>query len=374
MGGELIQLHSSTAPGAAQHLASMGISLSIAHKVGGTVSGCRIARSICRGVPLGPADLLGMFRWFARHTPPPKVDFDAPTHEAVEWLLRGGYPGRSWVRRQMVAATPPSLGWLSRNVPTTRAERVVVWKAWIDQYHAPIERALGARWSRYLREAQQRYISRVGDVLGSEKRSVSRGVISETLMREILAEIFEMEEAKGLTEDIVLRAVRLAFQQAVEDLPLDLTWNPELSPFESILQQMLAQVNGNTQAAVRKIVGEGITDGLGVSEIQAQLQTSVDFSPLRALRISRTETTRALNAGTDSALNDAAGEGLLVRKMWVSAEDSAVRPTHVMLDGQIIEAAEQFTTYKGDKASRPGGFDIPGEDINCRCGLRPVVE
>ena len=113
MGGELIRLHSSTAPGAAQHLASMGISLSIAHKVGGTVSGCRIARSICRGVPLGPADLLGMFRWFARHTPPPKVDFDAPTHEAVEWLLRGGYPGRSWVRRQMVAATPPSLGWLS---------------------------------------------------------------------------------------------------------------------------------------------------------------------------------------------------------------------------------------------------------------------
>ena len=64
----------------------------------------------------------------------------------------------------------------------------------------------------------------------------------------------------------------------------------------------------------------------------------------------------------------------MVRKMWVSAEDSAVRPTHVMLDGQIIEAAEQFTTYKGDKASRPGGFDIPGEDINCRCGLRPVVE
>ena len=139
---------------------------------------------------------------------------------------------------------------------------------------------------------------------------------------------------------------------------------------------MLAQVNGNTQAAVKRIVSEGITEGLSVSDIQAaiQLDQSSDFSPMRALRIARTETTRALNSGTDAALSDAAGQGLLVRKRWVSAEDASVRPTHVMLDGQIIEAGAEFMTYKGDKAPSPGAFNVAGEDINCRCGLRPVVE
>ena len=180
---------------------------------------------------------------------------------------------------------------------------------------------------------------------------------------------------------IVMRAIRLSFQRTASELPLDIVWDPELSPFESILKQMLAEVSETTQKRIREIVGNGIRDGIGTSQIQQQIQDDRNFAPYRALRIARTETTKALNAGTDSALNDAAGLGLEVRKMWVSARDSSVRPSHQVghgLDGQLVGSSESFVCGFGPNIGRlaryPGDFGIAGEDINCRCGLISVID
>lgn len=58
-----------------------------------------------------------------------------------------------------------------------------------------------------------------------------------------------------------------------------------------------------------------------------------------------------------------------VMKKWVTMADDRVRDTHDYLEGTSVPVNRRFYTFDGDSAMYPGGFELPQNNINCRCRI-----
>ena len=83
------------------------------------------------------------------------------------------------------------------------------------------------------------------------------------------------------------------------------------------------------------------------------------------IRIAETEMHRDAN---ESALLTARHAGAK-NKTWVTMADERVRDTHSYLEMMTVGIDEDFYTYDGDHASAPGLFELPENNIRCRCEL-----
>lgn len=123
---------------------------------------------------------------------------------------------------------------------------------------------------------------------------------------------------------------------------------------------------------VNDAISRGISVGMTYSQISQQLHTMTGVGLYNAMRIARTEGHRIQTASALDACKAAEAQGCDVVKQWDSTLDGRTRPTHRLLDGQIRAVDEDFevSTAKGlRKASAPGHFGRPEEDIHCRCAL-----
>jgi len=89
--------------------------------------------------------------------------------------------------------------------------------------------------------------------------------------------------------------------------------------------------------------------------------------------IARTETVRAQSEGTSARYEAAAAAGVQLEQEWLSARDSHVRDSHRALDGQRVPVGATWSIPGGPETRGPGLSGDPGEDINCRCAVSPVV-
>ena len=91
-----------------------------------------------------------------------------------------------------------------------------------------------------------------------------------------------------------------------------------------------------------------------------------NFYRWQAMRIARTETTFAVNAGTEISGDFTVIE---MQKRWIGMEDGKERADHVAANGQLVGKNEKFTvggeklSYPGDKLSGASKQNL----INCRC-------
>jgi HK97 family phage portal protein len=86
-----------------------------------------------------------------------------------------------------------------------------------------------------------------------------------------------------------------------------------------------------------------------------------DLSGYRARTIARTEVVGGYNAASSIA---ARASGVVKARVWLTAEDERVRPSHARLNGQRREGTDKYSNgllYPGD----PSGD--PSETVNCRC-------
>lgn len=98
-----------------------------------------------------------------------------------------------------------------------------------------------------------------------------------------------------------------------------------------------------------------------------------DLSGLQTLVES--EYHRVFNAAEEDGANTFHSErGLDVSKKWVTVRDEAVRDTHRYLEGMSVALDEEFYTFDGDHASRPGEFTKAENNVNCRCVLTFEVD
>ena len=91
-----------------------------------------------------------------------------------------------------------------------------------------------------------------------------------------------------------------------------------------------------------------------------------DGSLAGVLRIIDTEAHRDYNTGVYDA---GKASGVSVRKKWATMNDDLVRDTHSYLEGMEVGLDDRFYTFDGDSARFPGDFDLPENNVNCRCGI-----
>jgi len=183
---------------------------------------------------------------------------------------------------------------------------------------------------------------------------------------------------RTITADAYRRGVRSAFRFGAKQVGANLNADRVDPVANQMLGVMVQRVNATTIDAVAEIVAAGITEGLPIADMQARIQSAVGFSPARALRVARTETTRSVNAGSQYAWQTVAGDsGLTIQKEWLSARDGEVREEHRQLDGQVVPLGGTFMIESGEfagrKASGPGDFDHAALVVNCRCTVLPKV-
>ena len=217
----------------------------------------------------------------------------------------------------------------------------------------------------------RRYSRRIGQVLGGRKSLVTRditreqmdAILMDELERELLLEQFDPK--------IIDDALRLAFTATSRRLRADIVWDPTTDLAEQIIGDMITNVQQYTKDRVARVVRAGMSSGSSINEIQRVLINDPGFSPMRALRIARTESVRTISEGTNNAYLSASVKGVEFEIEWVSSRDAAVRPAHQELDGETIDPGGVFEV-DGDTAAGPGLFEDPALSINCRCTTRPI--
>lgn len=141
----------------------------------------------------------------------------------------------------------------------------------------------------------------------------------------------------------------------------------------STFVQKVKGIDDTTVAAIRKYISDGIDEGWGVQEIAENIATGTipNLDPARALRIARTETIGASNAGSLEGAKSMGITGL--KKFWIVALDGRERETHRDVSIATSEnpiGIDDYFNVGGSTMQYPGD---PNGDVsmlvNCRCAI-----
>lgn len=287
--------------------------------------------------------------------------------------------------------------------PVAEDARAGLWRGFVEQLHNAAERSLALAVRRALTDQADRLAAALPAAWPAPQKSAPGTVTREALdVDSILAAIFDADgetaALEGATAEVRRSMLERAIRLAIGQVAAQGGWDPartdeivDAALASKIVDQAMegdgfSEVTDTTRDAVREILQEGLADGATIADMQWRIQNGQAFSPARALRIARTETTRSVNAGSLAAY-DAAGKeaGVIVDRQWLSARDESTRPEHWALDGQTVGPGAKFTIpasgngfasspeFVGAQADAPGGFDSAAMVCNCRCTVIPVL-
>lgn len=173
---------------------------------------------------------------------------------------------------------------------------------------------------------------------------------------------FEIE--KGLNVDT---SFTLYSKETVARLLID---NPDLlpDPTESLKDKIkLGKIRQWNKQQLRAAALKGILMGESIPDLAERIAVEVGIKNRNiAIRVARTLTTGAQNAGRITAYSRAESMGLKVKKQWLSAIDSRTRASHIEMNGKTADIEGKFSNglkFPGDPNGRPE------EVYNCRCTL-----
>lgn len=179
----------------------------------------------------------------------------------------------------------------------------------------------------------------------------------------------QVAELSGLLEEFGFAQVELGGAQAAGELGVRFVMSPAVEgSVRTILERRAGDIMASVEKDISLIVNQGISNGLTPFEISQEIAGSIgDFA--RAERIARTETSMSANLGIESGYRMAGADG----KEWLTIQDGSQRDSHSVADGQMVPIDSSFTV--GDSSLKfPGDpSGSPGEIINCRCTIAPVL-
>lgn len=290
--------------------------------------------------------------------------------------LGGGASGALWAADELarVRRADPWAWMVRAEEPAPIGDREW-WATWLREVQQVGERRMLASASDFLRWWQGQIVDRVPDVLSAY---AGRAMPSQT--RELppwAVELLGTSEAAAkmratLGQDIV-RVLEIAFRFAARDLAIaGQTWAPTIDPATQQIGQMITRVSQTTVDRVVAVVSQALADGATTQEIQRELMADPAFGRARALTIARTETGRVATSGTREALRQAQALGVKVEQSWLAALDADQFPRrHDLVSPEPIPIGGTWTLPSGVQTAGPGQSDVPAEDINCRCAIRP---
>ena len=126
---------------------------------------------------------------------------------------------------------------------------------------------------------------------------------------------------------------------------------------------------------IANVITSSIIQGDDIRGITKRMTETLSVQDDEAMRrYARTAMTGAQNAGRQEMLEEANEEGIHTKKKWIATLDSRTRDTHQELDGQVVEADEDFEV-DGMRFAFPGDPSAePCLVYNCRCTLGYVID
>ena len=362
-----------------------------------------MARRIVGGERIHPDNVLDMYAFFERFAGQmrkqrgtekwdPSSDNVGPLR--IAWDLWGGDAGWPWSRgkRRQIQAADQSKS-VARTFsfaglapigfsPKTEAKRAAIWRGWLDDVQRPLERQITAQWRTrrggLFWDQGQRMARRTQAVLGGKSARtvpVRRAVTADELNAIIQDDAETALLLQQFDAAVIDRGLQRAYAAASRRLGRKLRPAEMLDIQEQVIADMVQNVQQYTKDRIANVIRAGVDQGSSIAEIQAAIIRDVSFSPMRALRVGRTETAKVASEGTLQAYGTAADDGAEFRVEWLSSRDSVVRDTHkpgTGMDGQVVDVGGLFVSPSGSTGRGPGLFDDAAEVVNCRCTTIPT--
>lgn len=137
-------------------------------------------------------------------------------------------------------------------------------------------------------------------------------------------------------------------------------------------QRFAREVNETTYQRLKDSLADGIAAGEGIPELEARVSTVMDGRiDSSAETIARTEVGKGYSTGEIFGYHQS---GIVKQKGWLSTLDGQTRDSHIDMHGQIVDLDDDFKSPDGGSAPGPLQFNIPEEDINCRCSTTAIVD
>jgi hypothetical protein len=376
--------------------AARGLELRRKFGRGGTAVGVARARDISNRANLSDRTILKMHSYFARHavdsSAPGWGDASAPSAGWIAWLLWGGDSGRTWarVRRdKIMAARGPKRrqrAQATHGIVTRAAKRSdrTDAAAWAKAQREADQTMIRA-WTTALHDQRDRLVARfvaTAEALDGQSRLMSLpGTVHKVFGIDDIAALFSVAAEASLIGGLIRTAVESVVKVGwgiFKAVLGDISWEPTISPAPGLLAEQVTFVNEATKREIEATVREGLVEGRSIGQIQNDLYESQAFSPARALTIARTESSRALNAGSATAYEQAANMGVPMMVEWVKAPIPTLpERSHRRLHGARVAPGGMFVIPSGEdmgaSAPYPGRFSIARQDINCRCRTKPIL-
>ena len=138
----------------------------------------------------------------------------------------------------------------------------------------------------------------------------------------------------------------------------------QIDGFVSNNVALIESLGEETFDDIEAIVKETVLQGRSLGEIRSFIERKFDTSENRAAFIARDQTSK-LNANLTRFRQQAVG---VDEYTWVDSGDSRVRRRHSVLNGRVFKWTEPpVVDFKTGRTAHPG------EDFNCRCTARPVI-
>lgn len=133
------------------------------------------------------------------------------------------------------------------------------------------------------------------------------------------------------------------------------------------------EVQQTTHDAVINSLVDGYKAGESMTKLADRIDNLPEFDRNRAIKVARTETMAASNAGEHESYNQC---DYVIGKEWLSSHDSRVRSTHAAANGQKRKLDEPFDVG-GYKLMFPGDSSLGAaakEIVHCRCTTLPIFQ
>ena len=263
----------------------------------------------------------------------------------------------------------------------TIAEKLRHWQVFIKR-HIKYENKLFRKFKNLFRE-QERIVldnlrKQIDSEIGLESDKIldfeSQGIKQFNIETILFNEKDEIERfLDGITSNF-MGIVEDSGNLALDNLGLEISFDildPNVVNFinnESF--QTIRGITRTTADNLRNTLREGIIQGEAPQDLTKRIQKvfkgTVRGTAARSRLISRTEVTKFFNFGTVEGWKKS---GIVSTKMWYTAKDERVRPTHVEVNEQEVLTSGEFTVG-GMQMKHPGDPAGGAKEVcNCRCTL-----
>jgi HK97 family phage portal protein len=260
--------------------------------------------------------------------------------------------------------------------------RTNLWRAHIAQ-RTPFERKMASLLKSFFFDQRKDVLKETDVWIGENLKSVDKSapkVIDKSILGDFVGRVFNLKDwnkkikkkFKSLLDDVL----RIASSQLLEEIgrPLDDFNEGLIATFRDQQDVLLTKVNDTTSErllAVQKDLEAAILAGTSQEDLAEMMKSSMkhifNVRESDRTRIARTEINRAFSGGRFEQMK---ASGVTMHE-WLSSRDSAVRESHISVDGEKVVVGEPFSNGLQYPLDPSGSAE---ETVHCRCVAVAVLE